>query len=43
MDTTEHIEGRDILIETVGASNVFIKDKGFYENEVMQYATSSYE
>jgi hypothetical protein len=43
MDTTNRTQGRDILIETVGASNVFVMRKGFYENEVVQYATSSYE
>ncbi|KAH6677094.1 putative FAD-linked oxidoreductase [Halenospora varia] len=33
---------RDLLIETIGAKNVFIRGFGFYENEVVQYATSSY-
>ena len=37
------IDDLDILIETLGASNVFAKGAGFYENEVVQYATSSYE
>ncbi len=36
-------QGLDLLIEAVGASNVFVKGAGFYENEVIQYATSSYE
>jgi hypothetical protein len=31
------------LIETIGPNNAFVKGAGFYENEVGQYATSSYE
>jgi FAD/FMN-containing dehydrogenase len=31
-----------LLIESIGAKHVFIQGKGFYENEVVQYATTSY-
>lgn len=39
----ERLQMRNTLIETVGAENAFILRTGFYENEVVQYATSSYE
>jgi hypothetical protein len=32
----------EILIESIGAKNVFVRGFGFYENEVVQYATTSY-
>ncbi|APA10763.1 hypothetical protein SS1G_03616 [Sclerotinia sclerotiorum 1980 UF-70] len=37
------IQDLENLVNTLGFSNCFKKGKGFYENEVTQYATSSYE
>ncbi|PQE21416.1 FAD binding domain-containing protein [Rutstroemia sp. NJR-2017a BBW] len=36
-------EGLDALIEAVGSHNVYKKDSGFYEREVVQYATTSHK